>query len=46
VAEGGRYQMGLETLEKCYNVRCGLLRMSRVEVVVDYSSTTETLSSW
>ena len=32
--------MGLEALEKCYNVHRGLLRRLRVEVVVDYNSTT------
>ena len=40
LAQGGRRHMGLEALEKCYNVHRGLLRRLRVEVVVDDNSTT------
>src|SRR5687768_3371134 len=35
-----RRHLGLQALEKCYNVHRGLLRRLRVEVVVDYNSTT------
>jgi len=40
VAQGRCRDMGLEALEKCYNVHRGLLRRLRVEGVVDYNSTT------
>src|SRR6266852_6350464 len=39
LTQGRRRHMGLEALEKCYTVHCGLLRRLRVEVVVDYNST-------
>jgi len=40
VAQGRCRDMGLEALEKCYNVHRGLLRRLRVEGVVDDNSTT------
>src|SRR5712692_4499443 len=39
LAQGRCRYMGLEALEKCYNVHRGLLRRLRVEVAVDYNST-------
>src|SRR5262249_58101177 len=40
LAAGCRCHMGLEAVEKCYNVHRGLLRRLRVVVVVDNNSTT------
>src|SRR2546430_12976874 len=47
LAPGRRWDIGLQAVEECYNVHCGLLRKRRVEVVVDYhaNATTEALSS-
>src|SRR5262249_18712365 len=40
LSPGSRRHMRLQALEKCYNGHHGLLRRLRVEVVVDYNSTT------
>src|SRR5262249_26797162 len=40
LSPGSRRHMRLQAVEKCYNGHHGLLRRLRVEVVVDYNSTT------